>query len=89
MRTLAINADGLAALRAEHRLELDKELAERIDMDRGTVSRVLQRRSAPGPTFISAVLSTFPVKFEDIFDVIDDGDAEQNTTPAIAGGAAA
>ncbi len=76
MRTLAINADGLASLRGEHGLELDKELAERIGVDKGTVSRVLQRRSAPGPTFISSMLSTFPVKFEDIFDVIDDNEPE-------------
>jgi len=71
MRTLTINRAGFAELREQFGVGNDKDLATRMEIDPGTVSRVLSGKSAPGPLFIAAVLLTFPVKFERVFDVID------------------
>lgn len=71
MSTLKIDANRLGELRAEQGLDLDKDLAAALKMDKSTVSRVLAGKSAPGPTFIAATLQTFPVKFEDVFDIVD------------------
>lgn len=71
MRTLTINDEGLTSLRADFGLTQDKDLADRLGVDKGTVSRVLKGKSAPGPAFIAAMLIAFPVKFEDIFDVVE------------------
>lgn len=76
MRTLAINEDGLAALRRDYGFSQDKDLAHRLGVNKGTVSRILQGKAAPGPTFIAAMLVTFPVKFEAIFDVIVEDELE-------------
>jgi transcriptional regulator with XRE-family HTH domain len=72
MSTLAINEEGLQSLRDEYKIVNDSELAERLQMNKGTVSRVLAGKSAPGPRFIASVLTSFPVKFEDVFDSITD-----------------
>lgn len=71
MRTLAINEAGIQSLRVEYGLPQDKDIAARLGVDKGTVSRVLKGKSAPGPAFVAAMLMTFPVKFEDIFDVVE------------------
>lgn len=71
MRTLTINEDGIQRLRADYGLPQDKDIAARLGVDKGTVSRVLKGKSAPGPTFVAAMLMTFPVKFEDVFDVVE------------------
>lgn len=69
-KTLAINEDGLAQIRAEFRVVQDKDLADRLGVNKATVSRILQGKAAPGPQFIAAMLVAFPVKFESIFDVV-------------------
>jgi len=71
-KTLAINEDGLAQIRSEFRVVQDKDLAERLGVNKATVSRILQGKAAPGPQFIAAMLVAFPIKFEAIFDVVVD-----------------
>lgn len=72
MATLTIDAERFESLRRDQGLDTIKSLAFALGVDKGTASRVLNGKSAPGPTFISAVLTTFPVKFEDVFTVVDD-----------------
>jgi len=70
--TLTIDAERFDSLRREQGLDTIKSLADALGIDKGTASRVLEGKSAPGPKFISSVLTTFPVKFEDVFTVVDD-----------------
>lgn len=71
MLTLSINEEGLNRLREDYRLPLDKDLATRIGVNKSTLSRVLEGKSRPGDRFIASILTAFPVKFEDIFDVVE------------------
>lgn len=74
MATLALDSQRIREICSERGISTDKAFAEAIGVDKGTASRVLAGQ-APGPRFISSVLITFPVKFEDVFRVIDDGAA--------------
>ncbi|MGN8024736.1 hypothetical protein [Microbacterium sp. 22242] len=71
MATLCIDVEAFSAARHAQGLDTVKSLADALSLDKGTVSRVLNGESAPGPKFISSVLLTFPVKFEDVFSVVD------------------
>ena len=71
MATLTIDAERFEELRREQGLDTLQSLATALGVNKGTASRVLNGKSAPGPTFISSVLTTFPVKFEDVFTVVD------------------
>ncbi len=73
-KTIAINGEGLARLRTEFGIEMDQDLAARLGVNKGSLSRVLSGKTAPGPGFIASVLATFPVKFEAVFDVVIDDD---------------
>ena len=46
-------------------------VSERLGVDKSTVSRQFAGKAHAGPRFIAAVLTTFPVKFEDAFDITD------------------
>ena len=71
MATLTIDSKRFQQLRDEQGLDTVQSLAPALGVDKGTASRVLNGKSAPGPHFISSVLLTFPVKFEDIFEIVD------------------
>ena len=45
--------------------------AAAINADRSTVYRHLAGRAEAGPRFIASVLTTFPIAFDDAFDVVD------------------
>lgn len=47
-------------------------LAEQIGIDGGTLSRIRHGRSQPGPVFIANVVTTFPVRMEDLVTVVED-----------------
>lgn len=72
MSTLSIDSDRFAELRREQGLDTIKSLASALGVDKGTASRVISGKSAPGPVFISSVLITFPVKFEEVFTVVEE-----------------
>ena len=71
MSTLAVDSNEIDKLRKSQGYETDQDLAAALGINKGTLSRVLKGKSAPGPRFISSVLRLFPVKFEDVFQVID------------------
>ena len=71
MATLSIDTEAFAAVRASQGLDTVQGLAAALGLDKGTVSRALNGETAPGPKFISSVLLTFPVKFEDVFTIVD------------------
>jgi transcriptional regulator with XRE-family HTH domain len=73
LATLALRQDGLAKIRKLAKIETDKDLAERIDVDAATVSRVLSGKQAPGPKFIAGLVEAFGKEwFSDLFDVVPD-----------------
>lgn len=87
MATLIIDSKRFQELRDEQGLDTVQALASRLGVDKGTASRVLNGKAAPGPHFISSVLLTFPVKFEDVFTIVGEtpaGDAAADTTAALA-----
>jgi hypothetical protein len=70
------------------RLEINKEtlerlrngqpwgmFAEQIGIDGGTLSRVRHGRSQPGPAFIANVVTTFPVRMDELVTVVEDNAA--------------
>ncbi|QLD10925.1 helix-turn-helix domain-containing protein [Microbacterium oleivorans] len=70
MATLIIDSERFKQLRAEQGLDTLQSLAAALRVDKATASRVLNGKAAPGPHFISSVLLTFPVKFEDVFTIV-------------------
>jgi len=78
LATIALNSKRIREICAERGVVTDQDFAHSIGVDKGTASRVL-RGQAPGPKFISSVLLTYPVKFEDVFTLVDDA-------PALAAG---
>lgn len=72
---IALRRDNLAKFRriAKDGLEVDARFAERIGVNAGQVSRVLQGKSAPGTRFIAGCLELFGVEcFGDLFSVEPD-----------------
>lgn len=45
--------------------------AEQIGIDAGTLSRIRNGESQPGPKFIANTLTAFPIRFDDIVNVED------------------
>ena len=71
MATLTIDTKRFDELRANQGLDLDKDLASALQVSKSTVSRIVRGEAAPGTAFIAAALKTFPVKFEDIFVIVE------------------
>ena len=62
--------DVLAERRREAGITTDRELAERVGMTPGQVSRIL-RGAEPGTKFIAGLLTIFgPETFQDFFEVV-------------------
>lgn len=75
LATIALNKPGLAKIKRLSGIKHDAQLAERINVDAGTVSRVVTGRSAPGPRFIAGCIEAFGADcFTDLFIVIPDGE---------------
>ncbi len=83
MSTIKLNAERIREICGERGVQTDQAFAEIIGVNKGTASRVLNGQ-APGPKFISSVLLHLPVKFEDVFQVV-----EESSALAAAGGARA
>ena len=76
LATLKLNPVGLAKIRRLTGLKHDRDFAERISVDPGTVSRVLTGKNAPGPRFIAGCVEAFGGDcFSDLFDVVPDDSA--------------
>lgn len=73
LATLKLNPQGLGKIRRLTGTTTDREFAERIHVDPGTVSRVLTGKSAPGPRFIAGCVEAFGGDcFTDLFVVVPD-----------------
>ena len=83
MATLALDAKKIREICAEHGIRTDQAFAAEIGVDKGTASRVLNG-SAPGPKFISSVLLALPVKFEDVFCIVDEDAQAAHAAEAVA-----
>lgn len=71
LATLALRPEGLKKIRRLAQIHTDKELALRIGIDPGQLSRVLTGKSAPGPRFIAGCIDAFGSDcFEDLFLVV-------------------
>lgn len=78
LATLAINRTGFAKIRRLTGLDKDYEFAQRIQVDPGTLSRVLTGKSAPGPRFIAGCIEAFGGDcFTDLFDITPDEDSSE------------
>ena len=76
LATLKLNAVGLAKIRRLTGTAKDREFAEKIRVDPGTVSRVLTGKSSPGPRFIAGCVEAFGSDcFTDLFDVVPDDES--------------
>jgi len=64
--TLTVNLETLDRLRDG---QLWGEFAKELGISGGTISRIRHGKSTPGPEFIAAVLTTYPVRMEDIVTV--------------------
>ncbi|MCP2163110.1 helix-turn-helix domain-containing protein [Williamsia serinedens] len=74
LATLSLNTDGLAKIRRLTGTTKDYEFAQKIQVDPGTVSRVLSGKAGPGPRFIAGCVEAFGADcFTDLFDVVSDG----------------
>ena len=75
MATIELNRPGLTKIRRLAGLEIDGAFAERINVDPGTVSRVLTGKSAPGARFIAGCVEAFGADcFGDCFITHPDAD---------------
>lgn len=73
MATVKINHDGLNKLRARAGVIDDKDLANRMSINPGTLHRVLSGKSDPGNRFIGGALQTFGhAWFNELFIVVSD-----------------
>lgn len=84
MATLTIDSKRFQELRDEQGLDTVQSLAAALGVDKGTASRVLNGKAAPGPHFISSVLLTFPVKFEEVFNVVGEPVAAESHAEELA-----
>lgn len=65
---LVINMETLERLRAGQPWGV---LAKQIGIDGSTLSRVRNGKAQPGPEFIAAVVTNFPIRMEDLVTVED------------------
>jgi len=64
--TLSVNLETLNKLRAGQNWGA---FAKEIGISEGTISRIRHGISRPGPEFIAAVVTTYPVRMEDVVTV--------------------
>jgi hypothetical protein len=75
LATIGLNKPGLAKIKRLAGIKHDVDLAARIKVDPGTVSRVVTGRNAPGPRFIGGCIEAFGADcFTDLFVVVPDDD---------------
>lgn len=76
LATLALKTEALDKMRRLAGINTDVELARRIGVDPGNLSRVLSGKAAPGPKTIAGLMQTFGTEwFPDLFEVVPDDEA--------------
>jgi len=66
MATLTVNQEELDRLRNGQPWSA---FAEQIGIDAGTLSRIRNGESQPGPKFIANIVTAYPVRIQDIVEV--------------------
>jgi len=66
MATLSVNQEALKRLRGD---QTWSAFADQIGIDAGTLSRIRNGESQPGPKFIASIVTAFPVQIQDIVEV--------------------
>lgn len=70
---LILKAEALAERRTRDGLAKDQDLAARMGISAATVSRVLNGKGKPGPTFIGSLVAAFPgTSIDELFEVRPD-----------------
>ena len=64
--TLSVNLETLDKLRAGQNWA---EFANEIGISEATISRIRNGKSKPGPEFIAAIVTAYPVRMEDVVTV--------------------
>jgi hypothetical protein len=74
--TLRLKSEALSKYRRIAGIDTDSELAARMRIDAGNLSRVLKGTQAPGPKFIASLIAAFPgLELDDLFEVVVNGEA--------------
>ena len=77
--TLELQTKGLNKIRRLTGGGTDRELAERLRINAGYLSRVLTGKSKPGPRFIAGAINAFGLDcFEDLFAIVPDSDQSES-----------
>lgn len=70
--TLSVNLETLNELRAGQNWGA---FAKEIGLSEGTISRIRHGISRPGPEFIAAVVTAYPIRMESLVTVVDEASA--------------
>lgn len=69
--TLRLKTEALSKYRKIAGIETDADLAGRMHIDAGNLSRVLKGTQSPGPKFIASLIAAFPgLELDDLFEVV-------------------
>jgi len=68
--TLRLKTEQLAKIRGWVGIKTDAELAARMGIDAGNLSRVLRGVQQPGPKFIAALCDALNADLADLFEVV-------------------
>lgn len=69
--TLRLKTEMLTKIRGWKGIKTDADLAERMGIDAGNLSRVLRGAQQPGPKFIAALCAALDAELADLFEVIE------------------
>lgn len=69
MARLTINHEALERLRNQQPWGV---FAEQLGIDGGTLSRIRNGESQPGPKFIANAVTRFPIRMDELVNVVDD-----------------
>lgn len=68
--TLRLRLDQLDKIRRWNKVTSDSDLAGRMDIDPGSVSRVLRGIQQPGPKFIASLCIALDASLDDLFEAV-------------------
>lgn len=69
--TLRLNTEMLGKIRNWKGIKTDTDLAARMGIDAGNLSRVLRGIQQPGPRFIAALCYALDADLDDLFEVVE------------------
>lgn len=72
--SLRLRAENLAKIRKWKGVKSDADLAGRMGIDAGNLSRVLAGKQTPGPKFIASLCSALDAELGDLFEVVGEDD---------------